>query len=168
MPPSTATTELAIERALKRQSSVDGPSFYHRYRVFRERVLDNEYCRTMAGFPGGNDHGPKHIIRVMANLDGLLGGRPRALLTEYELFLAMMGVLYHDVGILRGREGHAATSAKLLTEEKASFILDETDTTFVSAIVLSHSGSVTIEKGPRDQHVRGHDIRPRLVAALGL
>src|SRR5258705_9078088 len=121
---------------------------------------------TMAGFPGGNDHGPEHIKRVHANLDELLGGVPLRHLCHYELFLAMMGVLYHDVGILRGRRDHAAASARLLIEEKANYIVDDTDLAFLPEIVLSHSSTVDISKCSEDQRVRGVDVRPRVVAAL--
>ncbi len=74
---------------------------------------------TMSGFPGGNDHGPGHILRVLTYLDQLLGSEPLRHLDVYELFIAMMSILYHDVGILRGRANHPVTSG---TEEVADLV----------------------------------------------
>jgi phosphoserine phosphatase len=157
---------LNIENVLKRIKDSSSESYYGRYNVLKERLLETEYTMTMAGFPGGNDHGPSHIKRVLINLDKLLGKSPLRHLSPYELFLAMMAVLYHDVGILRGRKEHAATSARLLSAEKENYIFDETDKFFISAIVLSHSSTVDISLRPEDQPAKGYDVRPRLLCAL--
>ena len=157
---------LAIEKALKKQSDVPGHAFYSRYEVLRERVLSVEYAMTMAGFPGGNDHGPEHIRRVLSNLNDLLKPLPLRHLSQYELFLSMMAVLYHDIGILRGRDGHAAMSAELLSKDKEPLIFDEIDREFISSIVLSHSSSVDITACPEDQSLKGYNVRPRQLAAL--
>jgi len=95
---------LAIERSLKEAPERPGTKLWPRYELMKDRLLTVEYAQVMSGFPGGNDHGPQHILRVMAHLDHVLAPDPTAHLNPYELFLAMMAVLYHDVGILRGRK----------------------------------------------------------------
>jgi HAD superfamily phosphoserine phosphatase-like hydrolase len=157
---------LRIESELRKASATPGISYFHRYSTVKERLLTTEYAMTMAGFPGGNDHGPEHIKRVLANLDKLLGRNPLRHVSQYELFLAMMGVLYHDVGILRGRKDHAAASALLLVKEHGSMILSDDEKALVSTIVRSHSSSSDLRKCPPDQHIKGYDVRFRAIAAL--
>ena len=80
----------------------------------KDRLLTNEYEHWAAGFPEGNNHGGGHIRRVLEKLDQLLGPDPLKSLNAYELFLARMAILYHDIGLLRQREGHAEISGELL------------------------------------------------------
>lgn len=157
---------LSIETALASRRSPNEISFYGRYSVLKERVLSVEYSMTMARFPGGNDHGPKHIERVLQYLDKILAPKPLKHLSEYELFLAMMGVLYHDIGMLRGRDGHAEMSAKLLAEDQADYVFSDIDKVFLKEVVRSHSSSKRIEDCQSDQHVQGYDVRPQTIAAL--
>ncbi|HTC89698.1 MAG TPA: hypothetical protein VK686_15430, partial [Bryobacteraceae bacterium] len=101
---------LGIEKALEGA----GGSFINRYRLMRDRLLNVEYEHWAAGFPAGNNHGRGHILRVLENLNNLLGDKPLDHLEPYELFLAMMAILYHDVGLLQQRKGHEEISKELL------------------------------------------------------
>ena len=99
-------TALGIETALK----VRGGSFVEKYRLMKDRLLNVEYEHWAAGFPEGNNHGRGHITRLLEYLNLLLGPKPLKHLDPYELFLAMMSILYHDVGLIRQRKGHAEIS----------------------------------------------------------
>jgi len=114
-----------IESSLQEVSV--GSAFYEKYVLLKHRLLNNEYEHWAAGFPHGNNHGPGHIGRVLDNLDNLLGKNflGEEIITPYELFLAMMSVLYHDVGIIRERKGHADTSAKFFDDETDTCIFDQ-------------------------------------------
>ena len=163
------TVELGIECALKAVSDLP---FYDRYALVKRRVLTQEYEFWAAGFPGGNNHGPGHIRRVLEYLDQLVGNDPVAsgVLSAYELYLAMMAVLYHDVGILRGRAGHADASATFLREDDNWLVFDERDRRIIAVAVASHSSSKDIDAAcgefEETEVVGGHRARPRTVAAL--
>src|SRR5437667_5611853 len=94
-------SQLGIEESLRGAHQ----ELYDRYAVLKNRLLSKEYPFAMMRFEGGNDHGPGHIQRVLEKLDQLLGADPLTprLINTYELFLTMMSVLYHDVGMLRAR-----------------------------------------------------------------
>jgi hypothetical protein len=163
-------TKRRVEQIL-RDASVATP-FYEKYVVLKQRLLDNEYQHWAARFTDGNNHGPGHIERDLDNLDRLLGDRflEDGLITLYELFLAMMSILYHDVGILAGRKGHADTSAKFFDEEGDTYIFETRDRDIIRAAVVSHSASKDIEEECSQfspiEYFGSESARPRVVAAL--
>src|SRR6266849_2410570 len=89
--------QLGIEKSLKEVGEKEGLPLYEKYTVLKNRLFTKEYSFWAMGFLGGNDHGPEHISRVLEKLNGLLGETPidRGLINIYELFLAMMSILYH-------------------------------------------------------------------------
>ncbi|MBI1945391.1 MAG: NACHT domain-containing protein [Deltaproteobacteria bacterium] len=157
---------LRLEATLQKASE----SLSLKFLMLKQRLLSNEYIATSAGFPGGNDHGPEHIKRVLKYLDELLGPDQLAHVSAYELWIAAMAVLYHDIGILRGRKGHAAKSAELLLRDGNSYIFDEVDKNYIELAVFSHSSSVSIDEKCQQHEecetAKGAQIRPRLVCAL--
>jgi hypothetical protein len=161
--------ERAIERELKAASG-ETP-FYEKYVLLKHRLLKSEYEHWAAAFPHGNNHGPGHINRVLDNLDRILGGSlQEGIVTSYELFLAMMAILYHDVGILRARKDHADTSGKFLDEENDTYIFDHRDREIIRAAVVSHSSSKDIDQEcaafSAAESIGPHTARPRVIAAL--
>lgn len=162
--------ELGIEKALKLTGRKLGMPLSEKYVVLKNRLFTKEYGFWGQKFPGGNDHGPSHIERVLENLDRLLGPKPLTTINGYELFLAMMGILYHDVGILHQRAGHADTSEKFLHEESNEYIFDEHDRDIIGAAVVSHSHSKDIadecQRFAEEEPVNGQTVRPRVIAAL--
>ena len=115
---------LRIESLLKEAQEHSSQLFYYKYMVLKDRLLTNEYEHWAAGFPSGTNHGPSHIKRVLEYLDRLLGKDPLKdeLLTPYELFLTMMSILYHDVGLLRERRTHADFSKLFLEDEQNEYV----------------------------------------------
>jgi len=158
---------LGIEKALEGA----GGSFINRYRLMRDRLLNVEYEHWAAGFPAGNNHGRGHILRVLENLNNLLGDKPLDHLEPYELFLAMMAILYHDVGLLQQRKGHEEISKELLeADTNDAYIIKTIDKQIIMAAVVSHSSSQDIDKQCtgflQEQIVGENKARPRVVAAL--
>jgi hypothetical protein len=159
--------KLRIEATLKKADII----FFQKYSLMRERLLNVEYEHWAAGFPQGNNHGRGHIRRVLENLDNLLGPIPLQSINEYELFLSMMSILYHDIGMLRQRKGHEMISGELLKgDEHDSYIVNPIDKQIITAAVVSHSSSQHIEeqcsKFSATELVGPHNARPRVVAAL--
>jgi hypothetical protein len=162
---------LRLERILDELSKGDPHNnFYGKYDVLKQRLLHHEYHFALANFPGGNDHGPSHIKRVLDYLDSLIPDTFLAQLNAYELFVLLMSTLYHDIGLLRGRPGHAKTGAELVGYDADSYLMNDDDVRYISAIVECHSGKADIVKSlarfREGEPVRGFSIRPRLLAAL--
>jgi hypothetical protein len=158
---------LGIEQALE---TLAGP-FKDKYNLMKDRLLNVEYEHWAAGFPEGNNHGRGHITRVLENLDHLVGSEPLAYLNVYELFLAMMAILYHDIGLLRQRERHGDISKELLEgDNNDAYIINKFDKEIISAAVVSHSASKDINaecsRFSTEEIVGQYRARPRVVAAL--
>jgi hypothetical protein len=158
--------ELSLKQAAE---EVDKP-LLEKYKVLKDRLSKQEYGHWATAFPGGNDHGPSHIERVLEKFDQLINGntaRP-APLRPYELFLAMLSILYHDIGMLRGRAGHADASGLLVGEERNEYLIDLRDRDIVTAAVVSHSSSKDIAEetaGLADEElIGGQSVRPRVIA----
>ena len=126
--------------------------------------------RWAGGFKEGNDHGPDHIVRVLENVTKLLGDGHESHVTAYELYLTMMSVIYHDVGILRQRKDHADLSAQAVDQIEREVDLSSADKDIIMRAVASHSSSKDIAKVcedfPDEDFVEGERVRPRVIAAL--
>jgi HD domain len=158
---------LKIERALERARG----SFIDKYRLMKERLLTTEYEHWAAGFPEGNNHGKGHITRVLEYLDHLLGPKPLEHLDPYELFLAMMAILYHDIGLLHQRRGHEEISKALLEgDTNDAYIINPIDKEIIAAAVVSHSSSKDIaqecSRFSAEEPIGKYRARPTVVAAL--
>lgn len=163
MTPRTLGIENALERA--------GDQFIEKYRLMKNRLLNVEYEHWAAGFAEGNNHGRGHITRVLENLDHLLGPKPLAHISSYELFLAMMAVLYHDIGLLRQRKGHEEISKSLLEgDENDAYVINLADKEIIAAAVVSHSSSKDIaqecSRFSSEEIIGKQKARPKVVAAL--
>jgi len=161
-----------IEESLRRAEQEVGKPLCANYEVLKKRLLTQEYAHWATKFPGGNDHGPGHIERVLEKFDQLIDGNPeeRPLLRPYELFLAMLSILYHDIGMLRGREGHADASGLLVGNEDNDYLIDARDRDVIRAAVVSHSSSKDIGEETAEfddeELIGGQSVRPRVIAAL--
>jgi hypothetical protein len=145
-----------------------------KYRIIKDQLLGNLQTRWASRWPEGNDHGPGHVERVLDYLAQLVGADPigRKRLTAFELFLAATAVVAHDIGVIDGRKGHPARSAELLAELAATntFLFDAHSLEVLGAAVVSHGSDRSIEEGCEGlsevETFVGHDVRPRLIAAL--
>lgn len=158
---------LGIEAALENA----GDSFIDKYRLMKNRLLNVEYEHWAAGFPEGNNHGRGHINRVLGYLDLLLGPKPLKHIGPYELFLAMMSILYHDIGLLHQRKGHADISKALLEgDTNDAYIINPIDKEIISAAVVSHSSSKDVAREcgrfSPEEIIGKYRARPTVIAAL--
>jgi hypothetical protein len=65
---SFSVRSLSIEDALKK----DAPDLFSKHDVLKTKLLREVYLQWGQGFPGGNDHGPGHLERVLEKLDDLV------------------------------------------------------------------------------------------------
>src|SRR5579871_2439948 len=105
---------LKSEKILQKYDKDNRASLYASYTVLYTGLRDEIYPFALRLWPEGNDHGWGHIVRVLDYLDRLVGPKPLSALTVYELYLCMISVLYHDIGMLRGRKGHSVASQQII------------------------------------------------------
>src|SRR6266481_1086796 len=89
---------IRVESALKRRDE----DLYAKYSVVKDDLLTNLQSRWCSHWEEGNDHGPDHIKRVLVNLGNLLGEaalRQHSKIGTLELFLSMVAIVAHDIGI---------------------------------------------------------------------
>src|SRR3954464_10638026 len=55
-----------------------------------------------------------------------------------------MAVVYHDLGLLVARQGHADHSAQFIAAERQAYLMDERERELIAAIVASHRATKTL------------------------
>src|SRR5262249_39646652 len=136
---------LQIESVLETLDHTNNTSLYSSYRVLYTGLRDEVYPFALARWPEGNDHGFGHITRVLENLDRHLAPNPLEFVNGEELFLCMISVLYHDIGMLRGRKGHAQASQEIIDGMLGErFIADRFAREIAAIASRSHSSSEDI------------------------
>jgi len=84
----------------------------------------------------------------------------------------MLAIVAHDIGIIKGREGHADSSARLLATIALGnqLLFEEHETRILQAVIRCHSSSVNLEsecsRFAEREVFAGHSVRPKFVAAL--
>ena len=74
--------------------------------------------------PEFNDHGPEHIGRVLQQFSSLFlrpARRRAGELSEFETYLAAVAIVAHDIGMIYGRDNHAAVAANILNAARQQF-----------------------------------------------
>ncbi|MCP4604861.1 MAG: hypothetical protein GY847_30800 [Proteobacteria bacterium] len=161
---------LQIEQALKLRSENSDDGRFDKYEVIKKELLGNEYIFTLHQFPGGNDHGPKHIQRVLEYLDKLVAGDPLTKLTDIELFILLCAAVFHDIGMIRGRKGHQREAQHFLGLAGYDFAIEDYVRDFIGQVLATHSSKEKIGeefKGyDHEEELAGETIRLRYLAAL--
>lgn len=163
--------QLNIERILE-EISQGGNDFYQKYILLKKRLTTIDYANVGANFEGGNDHGPRHIQRVLEKLNRIVGNDPLRdeILSPYELFLTMMSILYHDLGMLRGRDDHPLISALLLDMDSNTYVFDTHEKDIIKAAIVSHGSkmdiNITCARLGESMQIGNFHVRPKVIAAL--
>ena len=85
------------------------------------------------------DHGPEHVINVLNNA-GDFFGRDYSPVNTFEHFLLCFSILFHDVGNMRGRDGHHRNIAEFYYRYRGTDHDIRQEKTLVTQIVGAHSG----------------------------
>jgi hypothetical protein len=144
------------------------------YTIAKSKLMSTFQERWCSHWPEGNDHGPAHINRVLDNLAALVGQEPveTGELSQLDLFLTMMGVVAHDIGVISGRAHHANASANLIRQIAASnqYVFNDHTLDILVAAIVCHSSTAKIEDECRHfaekEPIAGQTVRPYKIAAL--
>ncbi len=148
---------------------------FEKYSVIKKQLQDKVQTRWCARWAEGNDHGPRHIERVLEYLAEILGPDPirAGRLNAFELFLAATAVVAHDLGVMHGREDHAKRSAQIVKIVAATntLLFGPPAVRVLGPAIVCHSSHVDIDVGcqglpPVVGKIGRYDVRPRFIAAL--
>lgn len=122
------TIEEELERRAGRTSRDDiAKELWPRYQTMRSYLDDSYYRFIQANCAWYTDHGERHISSVIETASRLLArqleGRKRDSdgLSSLDLFLALSAILWHDVGNVIKRSGHAEQIPEMVEKIKGVF-----------------------------------------------
>ena len=153
--------------------------FVNRLSVIEERTRDLlQYWQAHA--PHYTDHGRAHCEAVEKNLDEIILDDIKTSMNEYEIFLLLLGVSLHDIGIMcattsdeenkKIRDTHHERSKQFVLNRLRD-ILSGAERHIVGEICLAHRDFVplgNIEKAKTIRHssLGNMDVRGRFLAGL--
>lgn len=145
-------TETDFERHLKARLLAEvydrAESFISKFVTTRDKVL-NEIEQIRAVEPQLSDHGPIHIRNVYDNVIGLISNDQTVhRLTAHDLYLLAFIVLFHDVGNLKGREGHHLNIADVYDWACGTDAVVRREKALILQAARAHTG--TTPSGSRD------------------
>ena len=165
---------MSIEAELERRAGTDrdAKDFWHRYNVMKKYLSDEYYPWVQANCPYFTDHGRKHVESVVQAAEALLS---KCLLPEsaelscLDLFLLLSGIIWHDVGMVYQRSGHAEKVVEAINAV-GQFFPDIRIQRLVQEISTAHSGDegLTIPRADVDCTTENcrYKVYPRALAAV--
>ena len=120
-----------------------------RYDAAKEHFRKEYYPWVHDNSPYFTDHGIGHVESVMTSASTLLA--PGKDLDEFAVFLLLSAILFHDVGMVIKRSGHAdaSTIAAIIDPIRKIVLPDVQSQRFVTEIVKAHSGQNPGLEAPR-------------------
>jgi hypothetical protein len=116
------------------------------------------------------DHGPAHIATVIKRAGQLVTQMPlENRLLPYEVFMLLMAIHVHDVGNIRGRNGHETNSIDVINQLRDTLTnYDRIEWAGIYDIAQAHGGEEKdkISKLQKIDPISGFEIRFQLLAAI--
>ena len=125
-----------------------------------------------------NDHGEEHLKRVAANYADIIASSP-IILSSCELFLALLSIWLHDIGLFLGRQSGedpiiARNEHYRKVRDAISHLENRGDIAriglpqkeLVVAICEGHSRKTDLSHIADITHLYGEDIRPQMLASI--
>lgn len=171
-----ATLEAELERrALASEDSA--ADLWARYKSVKDFLSSQYYGWVQANSPFLTDHGELHIKSVIQTASLLLGKhlepgaeKNKRQLSSLDIFLILSGILWHDVGNVFGREGHAERAAEMTKEVKSLAFPDPDVHRLVTEIAMAHSGQNGLVKARNEEDCsigyQTYTVFPRALAAI--
>lgn len=143
---------LSLEDALsaRARKDLDADDLFVRYQAMKAYLAKDFYPWVQAECPYFTDHGILHVESVLQAVASLVSPHLRANkaseLTSLDIFLLMTSVLWHDVGNVYGRSGHAEKVAAMTQEVRRLGFPNPDIQRLVAEIALAHSGEDGLTK----------------------
>lgn len=166
-----------LEEALEdlAENNERAEQLWHNYVNVKNYLEGNYYQWISDNCPYFTDHGKGHIDAVKRKASALLENHLEAPeegdLSEVDIFLLLMGILWHDVAMVSEREGHADAVDEFTDQvDELGFSSNISLRRIVETISKAHSGKRGLMKPrkPFTWEVEGvnYDIDPRSLAAI--
>lgn len=120
------------------------------------------------------DHGSEHVATVIHRASQLCC-RPHAVLSPYETYILLLGIHFHDIGNVFGRDGHEKRIAEVMghSEVLAHLGADAIGRRLIIDIAMAHGGYADVTGQDKDtigkiqygDPTPGNPVRVRLLAA---
>lgn len=152
----------------------DNHDYVAKYRTIRDYINLNIHPEIKAivkeYLPDSllNDHGERHIAKVIDKVTDLLKDNPIEL-SPYEVFFLLLSIQIHDAGhIINGRKEHEKNARKIIRKFDNSLI-STPERKYISAIACAHSGKnnpIGNLHGEDIAYIFSNNVRIKLLAAL--
>jgi HD superfamily phosphodiesterase len=165
---------LSIEAELERRATADkdAEDFWHRYKVMKKYLADEYYPWIQSNSPYFTDHGSRHIESVIQAAESVLSKHlvpENGELSSLDLFLLLSGIIWHDVGMVYQRSGHAQKVAEMTKEIRQVFPNIQIQR-LVEEISSAHSGESGLNIPRADEDCttenRRYKVYARALAAI--
>ncbi len=177
MPWENRKIENRMRRAL--DGSFDQARAQHLFGLYadaRRRLLEDVYRKIPVVEPNLTDHTDRHIMDVLDSVDYLLArdafeAAPPSF-SAADAYTLCLAVLFHDAGMVYGREDHEAQVAKVYDLVRTSPGAPLQEKALVYRIALAHTGTTdegskdTIAAVPETMDLDGDRVKARELAAI--
>ena len=132
----------------------------------RTKLTKDIYPRICGVLPSLSEHGERHIDNVLQNVRHLITDNHAVHdRNPIELYLLAMIVLFHDVGLIYGREDHQNNIAEIYNEARGKAPQLRRERTLILKAVRAHTGTAldgscdTLKELDEREDLEGRTIR---------
>jgi hypothetical protein len=166
------TFEIAMkDHIIDKLGSTKGEELYNRYVGIRNSMEDDNFLPEIKGQePNLSDHSEKHIQDVLERTYKVVGKKGFKEFDAYEVYCLALMILFHDVGNIFGRKGHAAEEkiAEVYNSYRAKPENFRSEKRVIMKGASAHSGSA--KDGTKDtlKYVKSDNIEGNSINLLEL
>lgn len=167
--------ETALETTLKNVAlgfgEQRGAEIYGKYTLARAKCISEIYQFIWRFEPDLTAHDSSHIENVLSNVFTLLG-EDLGKLAPQELYCLLISVLFHDVGVLLGREDHRNKLDEIYWDVRNHDQEYRHEKSLITKIVRAHTGKAndgsddTLADVKNDGHLFSQQVRMQELAAI--
>jgi|SRR5579871_4315218 len=152
----------------------DAKDFWHSYQSVKKYLEENYYRWIQAQNPWFTEHGEPHISAVIQSASALLADYLREDakkgLSTLDIYLLLAAVLWHDVGNVINRTGHAEKITQLTERIKELAFPTPAIYRLVVSIAQAHSGpqGLNVTRSETNVHTphKQYTVYPKALAAI--
>jgi len=137
------STERSLESLLRDKATAPDCqqcTLWTNYTATKNHLAQYYYPWVQANAPWFTDHGQKHVDSVIHTAGQLLSAFPESALSCLDLYILLTATIWHDVGIVCGRAGHAREVQQFIDKVREFCFLDPALYRLVCQVVRAHSG----------------------------
>lgn len=146
--------ETELQRRADSGDDTDATDFWLKYQNVKNYLEKEYYPNVLSACPYYTDHSDQHVNSVIRTASQLLGRQltdeaARKELSNLDLFLILSGIIWHDVGMVHGRTGHAQRVPDYTNEVKRLAFPSVPIHRLVDQIAQAHGGKYGLDRLPK-------------------